>query len=258
MSPKAPRPPKAPKPPKASKAPKAVAAPGGPASATAPTAGGAPRAAKDVIVIGGVPRVDLLPPEVRAERRAGVAVRRTWFGVVGAAAVVALAVGATVALNITAQADLLGAQAETQSLLVEQGKYTEVRDVQRDIDRLMAAQAVGGSTEIIWRDFLTDLQGTLPPGVVVSTITLDQATPIETYAQGDAPLQGARVGTLTFTATSATLPSVPDWLDGLATLPGYTDATPGTVTLEEGVYDATVTMHIDQRAFSGRYAKDAD
>ena len=47
-----------------------------------------------------------------------------------------------------------------------------------------------------------------------------------------------------------------DDLDGLATLPGYTDATPGTVSLEEGVYDATVTMHIDQRAFSGRYSKE--
>jgi len=241
MSPsKVSRPPKGPKAPKAPRAPRSAS-----------------RSSAGVVEIGGVPRVDLLPPEVRAERRAGVTVRRAWMGVVGAAAVVAIGVGAAVAANVTSQADLLGAQAETQSLLVEQGKYTEVRDVQRSIDRLVAAQAVGGSTEIIWRDFLTDLQGTLPDGVVVTTITLDQATPIESYAQGDAPLQGARIGTLTFTAESATLPSVPDWLDGLTTLPGYTDATPGTVTLEEGVYDATVTMHIDQRAFSGRYAKDA-
>jgi len=208
------------------------------------------------VVVGGVPVVDLLPPEVRAERRAGVAVRRTWMGVAGAAAVVAIAVGAATASGITAQGDLEAAQAETQQLLVEQGRYTEVRDVQADIDRLVAAQGVGGSTEIIWRDFLTDLQGTLPDGVSVTTITLDQASPVEDYAQADSPLQGARVGTLTFTAESATLPSLPEWLDGLATLPGYTDATPGTVSLEEGVYDATVTMHIDQRAFSGRYSKE--
>ncbi|GAB2979863.1 hypothetical protein [Frigoribacterium salinisoli] len=208
------------------------------------------------VAVGGVPVVDLLPPEVRAERRAGVAVRRTWMGVAAAAAVVAIGVGAATASQITAQGDLEAAQAETQQLLVEQGRYTEVRDVQADIDRLTAAQVVGGSTEIVWRDFLTDLQGTLPAGVSVTTITLDQASPVEDYAQADSPLQGARVGTLTFTAESATLPSLPEWLDGLATLPGYTDATPGTVSLEEGVYDATVTMHIDQRAFSGRYTKE--
>jgi len=236
---------------KATKVDRAAAATTGPRTSRAPK-----RAKQPSVVVGGVPVVDLLPPEVRAERRAGVAVRRTWFGVAGAAAVVAIAVGAATASGIQAQGDLQAAQAETQQQLLEQGKYTEVRDVQSDIERLTAAQVVGGSTEIIWRDFLTDLQGTLPAGVSVTTITLDQASPIADYAQADSPLQGARVGTLTFTAESATLPSVPDWLDGLATLPGYTDATPGTVSLEEGVYDATVTMHIDQRAFSGRYSKE--
>jgi len=205
-------------------------------------------------VVGGLPRVDLLPPEVRAERRGGVAVRRAWMGVIGAAAVAGIAVGAATLHSMEAQTELLASQADTQQLLIEQGKYTEVRDTQSEITLLTAAQAVAGATEIAWPSYLAQIQATLPTGVTVSTISIDQATPIADYAQSDTPLQGARIGTVTFTAESETLPSVPDWLDGLATLPGYTDATPGTVSLEDGVYEATVTMHIDQRAFSNRFA----
>ena len=206
------------------------------------------------VTVGGLPRVDLLPPEVRAERHSGVVVRRAWMGVVGAAVVVAIAAGGATLGSIEANDELLASQAETQQLLIEQGRYTAVREVKADIQLLTAAQTVAGAAEIPWPSYLAQIQATLPDGVTVSTITIDQASPIADYEQSDTPLQGARVGTVTFTAQSATLPSVPDWLDGLATLPGYTDATPGTVALEEGVYEATVTMHIDQGAFSNRFA----
>lgn len=205
-------------------------------------------------VVGGLPRVDLLPPEVRAERRSGVAVRRAWMGVVGVAAIAGIAVGGATLRSMEAQDALLSAQADTQQLLLEQGRYTEVRDVKNEITLLSAAQAVGGATEIAWPSYLAQIQATLPAGVTISSITIDQASPIEDYTQADTPLQGARIGTVTFTAQSETLPSVPDWLDGLTALPGYTDATPGTVSLEEDVYEATVIMHIDQRAFSNRFA----
>jgi len=205
-------------------------------------------------VVGGLPRVDLLPPEVRAERRSGVTVRRAWMGVVGAAAIVGIAVGGATLRSLEEQDELIAAQAETQQLLLEQGKYTEVRDTKTEITLLSAAQAVAGSTEISWRSYLAQIEATLPPGVVVDSILIDQASPIEEYAQADSPLQAARIGTVTFTAQSASLPSVPTWLEGLTSLPGYTDATPGTVTLEDGVYETTVTMHIDQRAFSNRFA----
>jgi Tfp pilus assembly protein PilN len=205
-------------------------------------------------VVGGLPRVDLLPPEVRAERRSGVVVRRAWMGVVGAAVVVGIAAGGATLGSIEASDDLLAAQAETQQLLLAQGRYTEVREVKSDIQLLTAAQTVAGATEIPWPSYLAQIQATLPAGVTITTITIDQASPIADYEQSETPLQGARVGTVTFAAQSTTLPSVPDWLDGLAALPGYTDATPGSVSLEEGVYEATVTMHIDQGAFSDRFA----
>ena len=205
-------------------------------------------------VVGGLPRVDLLPPEVRAERRSGVTVRRAWMGVVGAAAIAGIAIGGATLRSIEAQDELMAAQADTQQLLLEQGKYSDVRDLKTEITKLAAAQAVAGSTEIAWPSYLAQIEATLPAGVTVSTITIDQASPVAEYAQSDNSLQAPRIGTVMFTAQSVTLPSVPDWLDGLATLPGYTDATPGTVDLKDGFYEASVTMHIDQRAFSNRFA----
>jgi hypothetical protein len=90
--------------------------------------------------------------------------------------------------------------------------------------------------------------------VSLDSVSLDLATPVQPYAQPSTPLEGPRVGTLSFTATSSSLFSIPQWLDSLAGLPGFVDATPGQVTLADGTYSAQVAMHIDAQAFSGRFA----
>ena len=63
------------------------------------------------------------------------------------------------------------------------------------------------------------------------------------------------MATLVFAATSPTLPEVPTWLDGLQTLPGFADALPGSlITNDDGTYTVNVTMHINDEAFSKRFA----
>ena len=175
------------------------------------------------LVIGGAPRVDLLPPEVRADRRAGVAVRRVWMGVIGVAVVVAVGVGAASLHAMQASDALMTAQGETQSLLLEQGKYGEVRNTQNEVDLITAAQAVGGASEIAWPDFLGKIQATLPAGVGVVTISIDQMTPLLDYQQPTAPLQGARVATVTFHGREPDLavgPRLARWSDDVARLCG--------------------------------------
>jgi len=212
------------------------------------------RTRKDTgIAVGGAPRVDLLPPEVRAERRTAALVRRAWAGVVVVAVVVGIGSGAAFLQRMQAEDALLMAQAETQSLLMSQTKYSDLKATQAKVDLAIGAQKVGGSTDIDWPAYLEKVQGTLPVGVTIVSVSLDQASPLVQYTQPTAPLQGSRVATLTFQATSPTLPSVPDWLNGLATLPGFADAQPGSVALEEGVYKADITMHITADAFSGRF-----
>jgi mRNA-degrading endonuclease toxin of MazEF toxin-antitoxin module len=208
-----------------------------------------------VLVVGGEPRVDLLPPEIYRERAAAVIRRRLLIGVFGVIAIVAVSTGASTVLAIQAQGQLADEQARTSSLLADQTKYIEVRSVQSKVALVKAAQQVGVSTEIDWKKYLDNVQATLPSTVAIDTVTLDFASPISAYVQPTAPLQGTRVGTVTFTAKSAVLPDVPTWLNALATLPGFADALPGSVTLDPTtkVYTVDITMHVNDSAYAKRF-----
>lgn len=205
------------------------------------------------ITVGGAPRVDLLPPEVRADRRAAGLARRAWAGVVVVAFVVAIGSGAALLQRMNDEDSLLMAQGETQSLLTQQQQYAEVRKVQKDVALIGAAQKVGGSTDIDWPAYLEKIQATLPVGVTIVGVSLDQASPLAAYEQATAALQSSRVATVTIQVTSPELPSVTDILEGLATLPGFADAQPGSINLENGIYKADITMHLDAAVLSGRF-----
>ncbi|TFD55426.1 hypothetical protein E3T55_01045 [Cryobacterium frigoriphilum] len=215
------------------------------------------RAATDSLVVGGEPRVDLLPPEIRAERRERLRRRRLGIGVIGVVVVTLLGVGAANFVASTAQGRLESEQARTVALVAEQGKYADIREMQTQVELARAAQRVGASTEIDWRDYLQQVQATLPGGVAIETVDVDSASPLTAYTQATAPLQGARLATVQFTATSLVLPDVPTWLRALATLPGFADALPGSVTRDDasGAYTVTITMHINDEALAQRFTE---
>jgi hypothetical protein len=73
------------------------------------------------------------------------------------------------------------------------------------------------------------------------------------FPQSDAPLQGIRVGSINFTASSKTLPNTADWLRELDDMVGYVDAIPGSVKQEGDAYTAEVLMHFNEQAFSQRF-----
>ena len=204
---------------------------------------------------GGSPRVDLMPPEIRTKRAQLRFRRKLRVGLVGVLVLVVVGCGATWALGSVAQANLLAAQNQRQQLVAQQGQYSDVTTVKSSISVAEAGQKVGDSPEIDWQTYLTKLQATLPAGVALTGVMIDTVTPLKVYSPSLVPLQGDRIATLSFTATSLSLPSIPDWLDGLATLPGFADATPGGVNLSQGVYTATVKMHINTKAFANRFVK---
>lgn len=215
--------------------------------------------AADDLVIGGEPRVHLLPPEVRQQRRAKAARRRLTLGVIAVIVITAAGTGAAFMLAVQAQQQLASEEALTPGLISEQSKYFEVRTVQGEVDLVKAAQQVGASTEIDWKQYLVGVQAILPPSVSISTVAVDSASPLALYAQPTAPLQGARVATVTFTVESAVLPDVPTWLDSLATLPGFADAMPGSVARDDsGVYTVTITMHVNDAAYARRFVTEGE
>ncbi len=213
------------------------------------------RPRSESLVAAAEPRVDLLPPEVRAERHARMVRNRLLLGVLLALVVMAGGTALATLQAVKAQSQLSAEQARGQAVLLQQQKYVEVRKVQAELKLIRAAEQVGTSTEIDWRKYLNAVQATLPANVVIDTVHIDSATPLAPYAQSTVPLQGARVATLSFTAKSATLPQVPAWLDALTALPGYADASPGSVTRDAGgSYSVKITMHINGQAFTNRFA----
>lgn len=207
--------------------------------------------------LGGIPRVNLLPPEVAQAAKA----RSLHGGLSLLVVAVMVLVGAgygVASLNAGAvQQSLNAANQRTTQLLKQQQKYVEVRKVTKELALATAARQVGASTEINWRSYLKSIQASLPSGTVIATFTARSSSPLAEFAQPTVPLQGQRIAELNFSATSESLPDVQAWLNALSKLKGFVDATPGTVTLASGgTYTATIIMHINEQALSNRFSKD--
>ena len=215
------------------------------------------------LVLGGVPRANLLPPEVGLAAKARSLHRVLSVVVVAAMVVVGLGYAGATLRASQAQSGLDAENARTTSLLAEQAKYVEVRSVNNTLRLTTAARQVGASTEINWQAYLQSIQASLPAGTTVTDFTAASGSPWVAFVQPTVPLQGERIAELVFTATSPSLPDVQAWLNALRTLKGFVDASPGTVQLQEddGTYEVKITMHISQEALSNRFApkeKDAE
>ena len=213
----------------------------------------------DRLVIGGPARANLLPPEVGLAAE-GRAMRRKAIALIVVAILIAVAAyaGATV-VTIASQVQLAAANDRTAELMKEQSKYVVVQQVTAMLDAAAAAQRVGTSTEIDWKKYLDEIQASLPAGTLVTNFRAETSTPLLEFVQPTVPLQGSRMGELSFTATSQALPDVESWLIALSKLPGYVDASPGTITLDEkeGIYLVSITMHINKDALLLRYDEKA-
>ncbi|UFU13926.1 hypothetical protein LQK89_15710 [Curtobacterium sp. C1] len=208
------------------------------------------------VAVGYEPRVDLLPLEVRQDRKQRAAVRRAWLAVILVAVLVILASGAAYSASTSAAAEMTAVQGQTVVLLRQEQSYAEVKQVQAQTALIEAGQEVGGATEIDWGTTLSTIQTSLPAGVTITGVQIDSATPLQSFTQATAPLQGARVATVTITAASAELPAIPVWITSLGQVPGFVDANANSVTLstdEAGGYTTNLTIHLDTDAYDGKY-----
>ena len=204
--------------------------------------------------VGGAPRVDLMPPEIRVKRSQLRTRRSLRLALFAVAVVVIVGCGASWLLATVAQTTLSAAQAQQQQLIVQQGTFSDVTSTKSSIALAQAAQKVGDSSEIDWQAYLTKLQTALPAGTALTSVAITSATPITAFSQANTPLQGARVATITFTVSSPSLPSVPQLLNGLKTLPGFVDATPGSLAqIQNGAYTVNIELHIGTQAFANRF-----
>lgn len=206
------------------------------------------------LLIGGDPRVDLLPPEVRSARRNARTQRGFTWGVLAVVLAVIVATAAAFGFNVMAQTQLIAAQNHTQALLAQQQKYLPVRGVQNQVDIAVAAQQVGASTEVAWQPFITSIGAVEPAGLKMKSLTVDSASPIAVFEQSTDPLEGPRIATVTVVTLSNSFPDVSTWVAAVQKIPGVADVSAGAVNRDEtGIYTSSVVIHLNDKLFTNRF-----
>jgi hypothetical protein len=214
--------------------------------------------AEPKLEVGGVPRVDLLPPEVHARRQDA---RLNRVLLIALVVVVALAGVAVLGAKVVADGSagrLAAAQARTGRLLAEQRRFAAVSGAQSRLAATRAARTTVAGQVIDWRGYLKAVSATLPSGAHVTAATVETAT--ATTATGTAPTATAppgTVATLTLQVGTAHWTDVQAWLTALPRLRGFLDASPSTVSSDpqNGVL-ATVVVHVGAGAY-GSVAPDS-
>ncbi len=125
-----------------------------------------------------VPRVNLMPPEIEAER----GFKKVQVGLAALTiAVAGLVVGGFVwsAAAASAEQDKLAAQTQrTNELTTEQAKYAEVPLVMGQVEAAQSAQATAMATDVLWYEYLDRLSKSYPDNVFLKDMTVTVTPPV--------------------------------------------------------------------------------
>jgi hypothetical protein len=217
-------------------------------------------ASANALVIGGEPRVHLLPLEVTERKKSKALQRRLAIGAIAVVLITGAAYGATAFSLATTQTQLEAAQAQTAQLVTQQGKYGQVQKVKSDIAAIQAAQKTATSQEILWQPYVLAIQNSLPAGASITSFAAAINAPLGGTGSAAAaqPLVGPHIATLNLTLSMPET-SIAPWLNTLPSIKGFVDATPDSVTAPQtgGSYTVVVTMDLDTNALSNRFTKAA-
>lgn len=203
------------------------------------------------LILGGMPRVRLLPREVGEGQKTRALRRHLLAGLVVIVVMAILAtVGATFAL-FAANAQLANEQSRSALLAASHAKYGNVTKLQSQVDQIVTSQPLADAGEILWAPYVQELQASLPAGTTITALTAAIATATSVTAS----LTPTHIAEVKITADSPQQP-ISDWLDNLAKVKGFVAAIPGSVTRVEdtGHYTVEVDLLVNSDALSERFA----
>ncbi len=211
-----------------------------------------------------VPRVNLLPPEIEAERT----FKRTQLVLGGVTAgVVALLVGgfALAAISANQAEEELAAEAvRTQTLQTEEAKYADVPRVLAEVENAQNAQSTAMGTDVAWSTYLNQVAATYPQNLWLKDMSVTMAAPALTPtpgALGSDPLATPGIGAIAFNGTAKEHVDVASWLDALGAIDGFADPsyTNSARTEVEGqvLVDFTSQVVVTNDALTGYYERKA-
>lgn len=209
------------------------------------------------LVLGGDPRVELLPPEVALREKARGMRRLSIMVLVLVLLIVGGGYGVALYRTSTEQSALSAAKAETAQLAAAAQKYAKVTSVNELIANVNEARTLGASTEVMWARVIDAVQSTLPTGASIESVTMKGRAPWEAALVPAGPLRAPLVATLSINIVSPTILNATTIVRSLVNVPGFADATPDSISEASDLFRTTITLNIDQKALSGRFAADA-
>ncbi|MBK4348414.1 hypothetical protein [Lacisediminihabitans changchengi] len=210
------------------------------------------RPMSDVITLGASPRVHLLPPEVIQGKKERAVRRRLLAALVIVVVMVVLATGVAVVSLAGSAAQLASEQARSALLSAQRAKLGEVTTLQSQVDGITAAQPIAADGQILWEPYLTAVGDTLPAGMTITGFSAQLDGAAADASADTTTVKHAAI--LTITADSPQAP-ISDWLDNLASVPGFLGAMPGSVTLvpDTGRYTVAVSLLIGDKALAKQF-----
>jgi Tfp pilus assembly protein PilN len=207
---------------------------------------------------GGLPQVNLLPPEVRSAR--GLRATKRVLGVSLVVALVA-AVGVSGVAKVaegSARNDLSRAQDDTLRLQREQSKYAELPRVKSALFAAQGVRQLAMSTDVQWKSYLDAIAAVLPANVSVTSYQVTLGGPAPAGAAPAAPGATPPAGTIKFNGSSLTMPDTAAWVDALNSVPGFANAWVSSATIAESAdkrtyYTVSASVDVTSAAFSHRY-----
>lgn len=211
------------------------------------------------VEVGGVPRVNLMPPSVEADRRMRRGVRMAGAAVVLSVVVAGAAVGFSGYVAMQSAGTLLAENDRTADLLSTQTEYADVARAIAATDTVRNTQALLGADDVQWAPFVGGLSALLPEGSRFSNVSIQAVTPLAGLTDAATADAGATTADPTVTAAAAItvrtgdLAVVDAWIKKIVAVEGIRGATVTNVTMTDGVYDATVAVAIGDEVLSNKY-----
>jgi Tfp pilus assembly protein PilN len=211
-------------------------------------------------------RVDLMPPEVLADRKFRKARGGMVLAVVGTLALTGGVFWLAASDADRAAEELAVEQARTTELNAEAAQYAAVPAILAQVDRAETALDTAMATDIEWYRYLSQMSSVTPEGVWFTNITMTAAAPTAPTTGGDPLAPVDSVADVLTTGKAITYEDVATWMDSVESISGYDHVLFSNAALKTDAAEADVEPYVDflvsvevlPDAYSDRYVPEAE
>lgn len=209
-----------------------------------------------LVILGGVPRVNLLPPSVG--RREKERVTRRFLALAVLAVIAGVAVISDVAglYRHTEETHLATLQVASEALLTKERDYAAAAAASATSSKITDVEQFVGKSDILWAPLLNVLTAAIEPDATISSTSSVASTGWTVASPNNVPLNPASVATSSITITFVSLDRLQAIVDRLLLVPAVVAVSPGAVAKTGSTYTTTISLSLGTDTYSKRFTGD--